>query len=143
MLIQNVSYSDIVRGDHLVSGSNCVLIQIIDYGLEFPIPKKEFAEIFQFNFQDIEDTDKDKEMFEIAGMKPEQAKEIVAILKKALENHMDVVVHCYAGICRSGAVAEVGVEMGFIDTNTYRQPNIWVKNLLRNELGWSYKNEQE
>jgi predicted protein tyrosine phosphatase len=51
---------------------------------------------------------------------------------------MNVVVHCMAGICRSGAVVEVGVMMGFNDCEKYRQPNLRVKHKLMKQLGWTY-----
>jgi predicted protein tyrosine phosphatase len=51
---------------------------------------------------------------------------------------MNVVVHCMAGLCRSGAVAEVGVMMGFDDTERFRSPNLMVKHSLMRALGWTY-----
>jgi hypothetical protein len=51
---------------------------------------------------------------------------------------MDVVVHCVAGICRSGAVAEVGVMMGFDDAEAFRSPNLLVKHKMMRKLGWTY-----
>ena len=40
----------------------------------------------------------------------------------------DVIVHCTAGICRSGAVAEVGMMVGLFDkVRTHRQPNTLFK----------------
>jgi hypothetical protein len=55
---------------------------------------------------------------------------------------MNVVVHCFAGICRSGAVCEVGVMMGFNDTERFRSPNLLVKHRMMKHLGWTY-DEQE
>jgi hypothetical protein len=51
---------------------------------------------------------------------------------------MDVVVHCVAGVCRSGAVCEVGVMMGFNDTEVFRAPNLLVKHKMMKKLGWTY-----
>jgi hypothetical protein len=51
---------------------------------------------------------------------------------------MNVVVHCFAGICRSGAVCEVGVMMGFNDTGRFRAPNLLVKHRMMRALGWTY-----
>jgi len=48
---------------------------------------------------------------------------------------MNVVVHCHMGVCRSGAVAEVGVMMGFRDTEKFRIPNLMVKKKLMEQLG--------
>lgn len=55
---------------------------------------------------------------------------------------MNVVVHCVAGICRSGAVCEIGVMMGFRDTQEFRSPNLLVKHKMMKSLGWLY-DEQE
>ena len=67
----------------------------------------------------------------------------MSLLKHALTNHMNVVVHCYAGICRSGAVAEVGVMMGFQDCERSRIPNLRVKQKLMKQLGCTYDSEEE
>jgi hypothetical protein len=72
----------------------------------------------------------------------EQANELVRLLQHALENRMDVVVHCHAGICRSGAVCEIGVMLGFKDTEAFRSPNLLVKHRMMRTLGWLY-DEQE
>ena len=55
---------------------------------------------------------------------------------------MNVVVHCVAGVCRSGAVCEIGVMMGFRDTEVFRSPNLLVKHKMMKVLGWLY-DEQE
>jgi hypothetical protein len=54
---------------------------------------------------------------------------------------MNVLVHCHAGICRSGAVVEVGSMMGFTPTDRYRQPNLRVKNKMMKVLGWTYESD--
>lgn len=51
---------------------------------------------------------------------------------------MNVVVHCYAGIFRSGAVAEVGVILGFEDTHVFRSPNRLVKHRILKALNLEY-----
>ena len=65
------------------------------------------------------------------------AVELVRLLQHALEQRMNVVVHCHAGVCRSGAVCEVGVMMGFRDTEAFRSPNLLVKHKMMKELGWN------
>jgi hypothetical protein len=67
-----------------------------------------------------------------------QADELVRLLQHAKDNRMNVVVHCFAGICRSGAVCEVGVMLGFRDTGRFRQPNLLVKHRMMKALGWTY-----
>ena len=60
------------------------------------------------------------------------------MLAYAKDNHMNVIVHCHAGVCRSGAVAEIGVAMGFSDTEAFRSPNLLVKHKMMKVLGWTY-----
>lgn len=133
--IENISWDDCKNGWHYDCGDNSMLIQIADPATFFPTPKHTFKEIHQFEFLDAEDDDKFPEEFKITD---DQAVEIVELLKHAQENRMNVVVHCHAGICRSGAVVEVASMMGFTPSDRYRQPNIRVKTKLMNVLGWGY-----
>jgi len=136
--IQNVSLSDIKKGFHIDPGPNNMLIQIVDCGIEFPDPKYKFNTVHQFEFMDLEENDKCIE----PDMKinDHQAKSLVILLKQALLNRSNVIVHCVAGVCRSGAVCEVGVMMGFDDAEAFRSPNLLVKHKMMNYLGWSYEN---
>ena len=68
----------------------------------------------------------------------DQADQLVALLQRALENRMNIVVHCVAGVCRSGAVCEIGVMMGFDDCEVFRSPNLLVKHKMMKKLGWTY-----
>ena len=68
----------------------------------------------------------------------EQAAELVRLLQHASANRMNVIVHCVAGVCRSGAVCEVGVMLGFDDTEAFRSPNLLVKHRMMKALGWTY-----
>ena len=133
--IQNVAMSDIKTGNHFVVKEDSVLIQIVDPAMEFPRPKHQFKEIYQFEFLDLEETDDYGDEFKITD---DQAKEIVQILQSALDRRMDVIVHCVLGVCRSGAVCEVGVMMGFSDTGKHRSPNLMVKKKMMRVLGWTY-----
>jgi predicted protein tyrosine phosphatase len=137
--IQNVSRQALATGQHLRPSDNTILIQIADciQGCPTPTPNNTFVEIHQFNFMDSEEDDP---MFPPeAKITTEQAKEIVGILRNALAKNQNVIVHCNAGLCRSGAVAEVGVMMGFTDTFATRIPNLMVKKYLMRELGWLYE----
>lgn len=140
MFIQNVARDNVEKGNHFDAGERGVLIQIVDVGWDYPKPKAKFEEVYRFSFSDMDESGKGN-MLNVHSklMSEEQAKEIVAVLKKALEERRNVIVHCFAGLCRSGAVAEVGIMMGFSDTETYRLPNTWVKKLLMKELGWTYE----
>ena len=73
----------------------------------------------------------------------EQANELVRLLQRALANRMNVVVHCHAGVCRSGAVCEVGVMLGFRDTEVFRSPNLLVKHRMMKALGWTYDSDDK
>jgi predicted protein tyrosine phosphatase len=138
-LIQNVSFSDIKKGHHIDAGFNSMLIQIVDPAMEFPVPMYKFRETYQFEFLDLEETDTCiNDDWKISDV---QAEQLVKLLQRALDEHMNVVIHCVAGVCRSGAVCEVGVMMGFRDTEVFRSPNLLVKHKMMKVLDWTYHNE--
>lgn len=138
--IENIPASSVGNRFHHEAGANSMLIQIMDPAVGFPVPAHRFKEVHQFEFLDAEDRDGFPEETKISD---EQAAEIVHLLKHALANNMNVVVHCHAGLCRSGAVAEVGVMMGFGDCERTRIPNLRVKHRMMKALGWTYDaNEQ-
>ena len=134
--IQNVSLQAIKDGRHFDAGANSMLIQITDPAGTFPKPYHKFKETYRFEFLDL-DNEQD-ELFGEGCIKDEQAAAIVRLLKHAREDKMQVIVHCHAGLCRSGAVAEVGIMMGFTDTEAVRLPNTLVKQKLMRELGLTY-----
>ena len=138
--IENVAWDDVKNGWHSDMGVNAMLIQIADPASFFPTPKKQFKEIHQFEFLDAEDSDGFPDECKISD---EQAKQLANLLTHALENSMNVLVHCHAGICRSGAVVEVGTMMGFTATDRYRQPNLRVKHRMMKALGWTYDSEEK
>ena len=138
--IENVAAADIPMRFHHEAGENSMLIQIMDPCTWFPTPAHNFKEIHKFEFLDVENSDNFPDEVKISD---ELAQEIVALLKHALDNKMNVVVHCMAGLCRSGAVAEVGVMMGFGDTERTRIPNLRVKHKLMKALGWTYDENEK
>lgn len=139
--IENVAAADVPMRFHHEAGTNSMLIQIMDPAPTWwPAPAHDFKEVHQFEFMDVERDDKWPDEAKIT---PAQAEEIVRLLKHALENRMNVVVHCMAGLCRSGAVAEVGVMMGFEDTERFRSPNLLVKHSLMKALGWTYDENEK
>jgi predicted protein tyrosine phosphatase len=137
--IQNVALSDIKKGNHMPVDETAILIQIVDPLMEFPVAKHTFKEVYQFEFLDLEQNDNYADDFKISDA---QASELVDILQKALLDNSDVIVHCVAGVCRSGAVCEVGVIMGFDDTNSYRSPNLMVKHKMMKKLGLTYDSDE-
>lgn len=134
--IENCAADDIPKAFHHDAGPNSMLIQIMDPAGWFPTPKHQFKEIHQFEFLDIEDGDHadDPEMF----ISEAQAKELVRLLRHAHNNRMNVVVHCFAGICRSGAVCEVGTHIGFDAVEKFRSPNTRAMRLMMAEIGVPY-----
>ena len=132
--IQNVSLDDVRKGHHIAVNPKTILIQIVDTDMDFPKPLYNFAEVYQFKFLDVED----EEHYQCA-ITDQQASDLATILLEAYKSNKDVIVHCVAGICRSGAVVEVGTMLGFQDPEIYRCPNLLVKSKLMKQLGWSYE----
>lgn len=123
--IENVSLDDARKAWHFDPGPNSLLIRIVDPDMEFGQVKFPFKETAKFKFLDVEDHDVGDKITE------DDAEHIVRRLIRARNNHMNVIVHCVAGICRSGAVAEFAIAaLGFQDTEKYRQPNLRVKRML-------------
>jgi hypothetical protein len=138
--IENVAAVDISNRFHHDAGPNSMLISIADPGGWRPDAKHEFKERHDFEFLDSERNDGDPEESKISDT---DAQRLVRLLQHALKNRMNVVVHCTAGICRSGAVCEVGVMMGFADTERFRSPNLLVKHKMLRALGWYYNEDEK
>ena len=136
--IENVSYEDIKEGLHFDAGSNSMLIQIVDPDMDFPTPKYDFKLVYQVKFLDVENDETVGIVYKEA-INDEHATILADALTVAKNNNMNVIVHCVAGLCRSGAVVEVGTMMGFQDTEKFRAPNVMVKKMLMNKLGVSYE----
>jgi predicted protein tyrosine phosphatase len=135
--IENVSKADVRWGMHMDAGQNAMLIRIQDPATEFGkiFHADMFKEVHEFEFLDAEDDDGFPDEVKISD---EQAAELVRLLQRAQENHMNIVVHCHAGICRSGAVVEVASMMGFTPADRLRIPNMRVKHKMMKVLGWTY-----
>lgn len=139
--IQNIAAHDLTIDYFKHPGENAMLIQIMDNDVEkWPVSKHQFKEIHRFKFLDVEEHQLVNENF--TKISDEQANDIANILTKALDRNMNVIVHCHAGVCRSGAVCEVGVMMGFEDTHRFRSPNLFVKKKILKALGmYPYEDE--
>jgi predicted protein tyrosine phosphatase len=140
--IENIARDDCKHGWHTDPGKESVLIQIADPDTFHPIPHYPFSpdRVFQFHFWDEEDHSTRRP--ENEKFQDDQAQRIVGILIRAINENRNVIVHCHAGICRSGAVVEVGVMLGFTPTNRFRQPNMRVKHKLMKQLGWTYDSDE-
>ena len=142
MIIENVSMEDVRVGTHTDMGENAMLIQITDPAYYPPIPKHDFRVITQYEFLDAEDEDIEKHGYDEGFLiSDKQAEDIVEFLDYAMEKNMNVLVHCHAGICRSGAVVEVASMMGFTPTDRFRAPNLRVKHKMMKVLGFYYEDE--
>ena len=139
--IENVSKQDVRLGFHMDAGPNAMLIRIQDPATEFGVVAnaKMFKEVYEFEFLDAEDDDGFEDDAKISD---EVAAELVRLLQHALDNSMNVVVHCHAGICRSGAVVEVATMMGFTATERLRIPNMRVKHKMMRVLGFTYDSDE-
>lgn len=126
IFIENVSRRDIVCGFHMQPNEKTVLIQITE--TTFPTPKYKFNEVHQFFFDDVENES------ESNAITDDQAKAIALVLQDCVRNGKDVIVHCQAGLCRSGAVAEVGIILGMNPPDRNRIPNTLVKQKLLKAL---------
>jgi len=134
--IENVAKDEVAKGRHFDPGPNSLLICINNLGMELVIPKFKFNQIERFEFLDLEDTD--TWCPEHVKFSDEQAERMIEILQMALAKRMNVVVHCTAGVCRSGAVVEVATVMGFTDTEKWRSPNLRVKHKMMKVLGLAF-----
>lgn len=137
--IINISYAAAEQGAYPHKDPS-VLIQITDPGTKAPSTPHKYVSKHHFQFHDAESLEGEIG-FPYAPprlISDQDAKQIVDILTNALDNGYNVVVHCHAGLCRSGAVCEVGVMMGFEDMHRIRMPNVLVKNKLMKQLGWTY-----
>ena len=127
--ITNISRASVISGYHYYPGQNAMLISIIDPDANPPTVYHSFKEKHTFAFWDINEADAEN------AISDADAKEIAELLIKARDQQMNVVVHCTAGLCRSGAVTEAAVAFGLLnDTGVRRQPNTLVKGKLFNEL---------
>lgn len=134
MWIANFSMDQIQKGLHFdATWQPIMLIQIQDPDTnQFVLSPQQhsFKDILQLKFFDTEDD-------EVGCIQSNQAQQIADFLNKAIENKCNVIVHCHAGICRSGAVVEVGHILGFDipDGINNRIPNRLVFNKVRKALG--------
>lgn len=128
--IENVSMEKIISGEHRLDKGNTILIQIQDVHTEFVTPKfkDKFKAIHQFQFNDNE------YFFDKKNFNTHEADRMANILIGALDNNDNIVVHCKAGIYRSGAVAAVGSVIGFDAIGDIETPNKVVFNRLLDSI---------
>lgn len=113
-------------------GVNDWLISITDFGNKVqptPIP---FQRVYEFAFEDTNDE------YSAASMTVMQAISMAHIIKDARDFRCNVWVHCHAGICRSGAVVQLLIDLGWTfepnSISPVRNPNTLVYNMLRKQF---------
>lgn len=130
--IENCSMHDVQWQNYKNPGGGSVLVQIRDPRSAHRWPEanpQHFDKIHRFEFADVESAD------EPGAIVADQAVQIAMILQNALAEGHNVAVHCYAGICRSGALVECATMLGFEAVHDDRIPNTLVKNLILEALG--------
>lgn len=145
--IQNIGLDDLVRGKYGVSApERTELIRILNGFDEIDTypSATAFLRTHVFVFLDIGDPPAPSSLsaaFDTAdgedyarAITPAQARHLAGILQDAYQAGHDLVVHCTAGVSRSGAVVEAAVRMGFTDPGTFRAPNARVLRLLLEAL---------
>lgn len=133
--IANVSLFNFMAGrfDTILIPEQTIAIRILETGSTFPenYNTSRYVKSYKFNFDDVNETCVDTLGTHFPITK-EQAAIIYNILTDAREDDKDVIVHCAAGICRSGAVAQFAVDyLGFnFAFDTMARPNLAVKSNL-------------
>lgn len=139
--IENISIFSAKNGLHYFEDHKTILIQIQESGTsEFVhcLYNDKFVNVYRFDFDDSETGD-DRCITE------SQAENIAEILLDAFDKGLNIVVHCHAGVCRSGAVAEVGEMIGFQYAGNHKSPNLLVKKMIlkyvRKKVGYESDNQ--
>jgi predicted protein tyrosine phosphatase len=135
--IQNISIADTIAGVHRPAGGNAMLIRILDLeDWDVKDPAHPFNDVRVFRFDDLTADWADPAKFARRGPRQEHADDILLALSEAHERGMNVIVHCRAGVARSGAVSLVGeLVFGFDAVGSPRNPNSsLVAMMLRSHL---------
>lgn len=129
--IKNLSLHDIQQNPTPCAD---VYIQIVDPDMDFPLIENAHARIYQFQFLDLDYDFPDHQDHPLA-IQTSQAEAIARILEDAWNQQHSIIVHCHAGVCRSGAVIEAALALGYPDPEIYRSPNRKVKHAILHSLG--------
>lgn len=135
--IENVSFHGMQTGMHYDPGPYGIWISITDPAMTPAKPAFKFSEWHEFHFLDIDKTSADWDEMKEFAITKKDAEAIASILKRAFKHGNNVIVSCVAGMCRSGAVAQVAIDYGFRDTGVIRAPNVMVEKAIRKELDFN------
>lgn len=124
-----------MNGDFRQMPENTILIQFADPDKVFPRVPRDFTEIHQFKCWDVTDSDPKWDQLKDGAFSADQAKQLAQILVNAWEQKQNVLVHCVAGLCRSGAVVEILVSVfKYTAMHSNRHPNYMVRRMIVDEL---------
>lgn len=130
MFAQNVSMVDAKQGNYRKMDGSTVLIQFADPDKRFPRVRGEFVETHQFHCWDVTKSDPAWEQLKDHAFSVQHAQHLAQVLMNAWTNQHNVLVHCVAGLCRSGAVVEVLVSaFKYQEVHKNRIPNYMVTSL--------------
>lgn len=128
--------------------NNVILISINDIGSSTKIENTNFFKnIYTFHFEDIEDeyvysiySKKDKIPIWAIGISEHQAKQIAKILLLSKNKH-NILIHCHAGVSRSGAITQIALDLGFklYSFSNLRTINKTVYKKIKKQLSLKYK----
>lgn len=108
---------------------HCAMLRIFDSQLDqsmFPEAAYDGKDVVTLTYV-FDDADRGMQ----GAMTLDMASSIVDNLKAAVDNGIDVRVHCLAGLSRSGAIAQFGIDyLGFEDTHKARVPNSHVYQMM-------------
>lgn len=123
--IENTSMKNVIEGLHYFEESRTILIQIQDKNFDYckALYHDKFAAVYRFQFDDSEEEEPN-------SITDNQASFIGQILLESFHRNQNIVVHCHAGLCRSGAVADVGEIIGFQYAGQVKIPNLRVKSKI-------------
>ena len=121
----------------LLSMTDTLVVSIIDSGVN-PVFHKDAGNVLTVVFDDVHPTTVGtiKLCEGCVHMTPKQANEIIDFIMDNIKGKKRIIVHCTAGICRSGAVVDflsriLPIDMEWFKThNTHIIPNEWVRDLL-------------
>jgi predicted protein tyrosine phosphatase len=135
VFIQNVSLDAVKDGDHKDPTTNSMLISIVDPDKYAPETPYKFREVHRFKFLDVDPRVSDRRFREDWMVSDEDGVGIVAALQRASDQNMNVIVHCHAGLYRSGAVVQFALDhMRFKSTSALRRCNGYVYEKMKNVL---------
>jgi predicted protein tyrosine phosphatase len=133
--IANVSLFNFMLGrfNSILVPEQTIAIRILETDSTFPENQctGRYKETHFFNFDDVDEVRTDH-MGTHHPISAKDAAKIYDILVRASEMNIDVIVHCAAGICRSGAVAQFAIDyLGFVPAfHTQMRPNLAVKRAM-------------